>query len=488
MTTITIVDNKKCKLETEDKQLILGLREQLFYVEPGYEYSPAAREHGWNGKRYLITTKNVFSMGLLSTVESYLKSNNIIYNLIDKRKPISSSVPLDISEKLKKLGMSPRQHQIDVLEATKNNNIGIIKSPTSSGKTLIAAMITAHINKPTVIMVIGLDLMQQFHDLFKSIFDEPIGMVGGGNCEIHRINIATVWTLGKALKVDKADLKLADDDMQAEIFDENNTDKILKMLETSKTFMLDECHIAGAATIKNIHKFINPEHIYGLSGTPFKAVETEIIIKNYFGEKIADISTSDLIRLGHIAQPIIKVINVPIINVMGKTYAEVYKEYIVENDIRNKMILYHTQQLLEKKYTILVLFKTIAHGNVLFENFKEAGIKCALLSGKDNLTKRTEIKKQINDKKIDVIIASTIFDIGLDVPILSALVMASGGASTSRIIQRVGRVIRKYPGKKNAAIIDFYDNMRYLKKHSKVRIQAYQSEDAFKLILPKDMK
>jgi superfamily II DNA or RNA helicase len=134
------------------------------------------------------------------------------------------------------------------------------------------------------------------------------------------------------------------------------------------------------------------------------------------------------------------------------------------------------------------LFRQIKHGEILLEKIKEAGIKCAMLYGNDSLDKRNQVKKSLINKEIDLILASTIFDIGLDLPQLNALILASGGKSSIRALQRIGRVIRPMPGKKFAAIVDFYDQVKFLKKHSIARYNIYSSEDGFKIIKSREMK
>ena len=84
--------------------------------------------------------------------------------------------------------------------------------------------------------------------------------------------------------------------------------------------------------------------------------------------------------------------------------------------------------------------------------------------------------KDIEDGYVQCVIASRIFDIGLNLPILSGLVLASAGRSTVRCLQRIGRVIRLYPGKKIAAVVDFADSAPYLSDHSERRREIYESE------------
>jgi superfamily II DNA or RNA helicase len=56
------------------------------------------------------------------------------------------------------------------------------------------------------------------------------------------------------------------------------------------------------------------------------------------------------------------------------------------------------------------------------------------------------------------LIASKIFDQGIDIPELDALILAGSGKSSARALQRIGRVIRSYPSKKWANVIEFWDN------------------------------
>jgi superfamily II DNA or RNA helicase len=81
-----------------------------------------------------------------------------------------------------------------------------------------------------------------------------------------------------------------------------------------------------------------------------------------------------------------------------------------------------------------------------------------------------------------IVIASTIFDEGIDVRPLDALILAGAGKSSTRALQRIGRVIRSYQNKQDAIVIDFFDDVKYLRAHSKRREKLYKSESEFKVI------
>ena len=162
-------------------------------------------------------------------------------------------------------------------------------------------------------------------------------------------------------------------------------------------------HVIITNTILHIYNNINPENIYGFSGTPFRDDNSNLLIHSILGEQIINVGASELIEKKVLPQPIIRFIPVPKLQKVGQTYQEVYKNYITDNEIRNQLILRHLQNLLEKKYTPLVLFKQIKHGEILFEMFKSAGIKCEMLYGNDSLGRRNEVKEMLQNKKIDYI-------------------------------------------------------------------------------------
>jgi len=54
--------------------------------------------------------------------------------------------------------------------------------------------------------------------------------------------------------------------------------------------------------------------------------------------------------------------------------------------------------------------------------------------------------------------------------------------SPTRALQRIGRILRPYEGKKDAIAVDFMDNCKYMLSHSKKRLNIYKTEDEFEII------
>lgn len=481
-------DRKYAQINLQDEALLRKLNKLLSYREPGSEFSPQARNFGWSGIINLMNKKCQFPLGLLDMVKLFLVENGYTFDIIDRQLIVESAQPIDISGRLVDLKKIPRYYQIEAAKKAIEHNRGILKLTTGAGKSLLAAIITAELNKPTNIFVIGLDLLSQFHSLFSEIFDEEIGYIGNGVCEIRRINIISLWTAAKSIDPAKK-IKIEDDeDGSKEKFNDSDASKILEAIKKAKVIMFDECHSASTESFKKLYSKINPEYLYGLSGTPFKMEATDILIKGLLGNIIVDIKASELIEKGYLVKPVIKFFQVPKMHIENKTYVGVYKEYVVENKVRNDIIVSSTKKLVDAGYQTLVLFRQIAHGKNLLEMLKSQGINAEMLSGNDKLEKRENVKERLLSGQLNCIVASSVFDIGVDISSLNALVLASPNKSLIRALQRIGRVIRSHPGKKDVRVVDFWDEALYLKSHSKRRYNIYKQEDGFEVILPKGIK
>ena len=350
--------------------------------------------------------------------------------------------------------------------------------------TCVSTLITASIGKKTIVYVIGTDLLYQTYDFFKSVFGKNVGIIGDGLCEIGDINIASIWTIGQALDID-AEIIDDDDDYSEQSVSTDKYQEIRDLLKTAKLHIFDECHLAACDTIQDIVKNINAEHIYGMSASPNRDDGKDLLVEAILGKNIVNISASELIRGGYLVKPIIKFLKVPkYTEKLPKNYQTIYKNYIVNNPVRNQLVVNAAERVVEQGYQTLVLFSKIAHGNILYNELSKK-MSCILLSGKDSSEVRREAKSKLEKGEIKLVIASTIFDIGIDIPSLSGLILAGGGRSTVRGVQRLGRTSRKFPGKKHCAVVDFYDQEHYLNTHSKIRHKLYLTEPEYEVHWPK---
>ena len=181
------------------------------------------------------------------------------------------------------------------------------------------------------------------------------------------------------------------------------------------------------------------------------------------GDIVYSISRKELIEQGFLSDAIVEYhkCGFDLSQDRYLNYSEIYKKHVVENNNRNELIIEQIRQNVINSKKILVLVSQVEHGNNLFNwlqnmNLNKNGI---WLNGK---SKKEEREQDLS--KFDVIIATQIFDEGVDLPSLDVVILAAGGKSSIKLTQRVGRVLRPLPGKK-ALIVDFIDTPKYLVDH-----------------------
>lgn len=484
--SIIIIDGTQCSIKDEsDIEFLQALDRELSFKVQGAEHTKAFKgyySHGefikWDGFHRILTRRLKFPYGLLKRVERFYNRHNRHLEIVDNRPEKSPVQSIDIHKNLIDIGRDPYPYQWDTLNKAKENDCGIIRVATGGGKTVIAAMMAAHFGKKAIIYVIGTSLLYQLHDFFEKTFDQEIGIIGDGKCDIRDINIASVWTVGQALGLEKSKILLDSEKTEKKV-DSYKYSSILDLMYNSKVHIFDECHLAACSTIQEIAKKINPEHLYGMSASPWRDDGADMLIEGVFGSKIVDISASYLIKNNYLVKPFIRFLEVPKLKKkIAKKYPTVYKEYIIDNPARNNMIITGAEELTKQGFQTLVLYSRLRHGKKLYKEISKK-VPSMLLSGKDSSKIRNEAKLKLESGDIKCIVASTIFDIGVDLPSLSGLIIAGGGKSSVRACQRIGRVIRKFPGKEYSAVIDFFDQARYLKTHSAIRHRIYNSEEEF---------
>jgi superfamily II DNA or RNA helicase len=481
-----IVENKFSRIENDnDFEFLSRLNSFLSFKYAGAEFTPAFKSHRWDGREYLLSKKLSFMTGLLDLVLGFYKRNDKEVEVIDKRLKLTPNNEIDILQQLLKQNIIPYDYQIAAIEKAVQNDRMIFKHATGSGKSITAALIAAKFNKPTVVYVVSKELLYQFHANFTEYFNQKIGIIGAGHCDIQNITIVSVWTLGKMLGLKKQEILLDNEQNEDDEFTEQNRINALEYIQKCDVHLFDECHISAAKTIQNIYKTINPLKIFGFSGTPVRDDGADLLINGIFGNIVDEVSASELIKRGILAKPYIKFVYSKGNAHFTDTYPKVYAENITANNFRNALIVREVKNLLAKNYQVLVLYRNIKHGNIIYDLCVKNDINCDILNGKDTDEKRKEVKDNLLNKNLNCVISSMIYDIGIDIPTLDGLVLAGSGKSSVKTLQRIGRVIRNGKEKKQAAVIDFMDDVKFLKKHSKIRRQIYETEPEFVVITPK---
>lgn len=349
----------------------------------------------------------------------------------------------------------------------------------NSGKAFVISKLVAELNVPTMIYVIGVDLLYQMKGTLEEAFGIDVGMIGDGHCDVKKINVATIWSAAAAYN---AKIDIDDSDFRSDKKKIGDKKAIRNAVESAKMFILDECQYGGSKTFIFLNKNSkSAQHKFLFSGTPWREQGDDILLESVAGPKIVDVTSSELIKDKYLVKPFITFKDMPVKRKVGNNWREVYSNYIINNQERNLYIVDSTKKLLDAYRKPLILVKSLEHGRNLALDLEISGIKVSNLDGQKSSKKRKESILDMKRGDIDVIIASQIFDQGVDIPELDALILAGSGKSTARALQRIGRVIRKNEGKRNAIVLDFYDNCKYLRNHSQERYKIYATEPEFEI-------
>jgi superfamily II DNA or RNA helicase len=473
-----------------DIELIDALDKQMSYFVEGYQYMRAFKQgwydketgewRHWDGRRHLLNQKMVFPTGLLARTIAFLNHNKVEYELYDQRGTTTSGGRLNI------IGHEPWPHQKAAVEAALKAERGIIRIGTGGGKTLLSAMITAEYNVPTMIYVVGKDLLYQFHnEMIKTLGPENVGIVGDGYCDVRKFTVCSVWTAVTAFGL-KTNVSLDDEDWAPEVISVGPKNKraIQSAVENANLAIFDEAHFLACETIQAIFKASKRcRYMFGMTGTDWRDDGADILLEASCGRRIFNMTASKLIELGYLVTPKIALVEVPpLMEPCPPNWNAVYSRYITNNEIRNNLIIEGARKLIAMGRKVLILVRYIPHGQKLVDMLDDLPV--FFVNGGIEGPVRQEIKAQFEKGDLRCLVASSVFDIGVDIPSLDALILAGGGKSTVRVLQRIGRVIRASKGKTDAIVMDFIDNARYLDKHSATRIAVCETEPGFKIKFP----
>ena len=130
----------------------------------------------------------------------------------------------------------------------------------------------------------------------------------------------------------------------------------------------------------------------------------------------------------------------------GINYSDAYKVFIVENKRRNEeCIIKPTLKMIDEGRHVLVLIQQIDHGHILKDLFIEHGIEAndiRFIWGETPDKLRQSAVQEFRKGEFKVMIGSTIFDAGVNIPIISGVVLGGAGNSDITLIQRIGRGAR----------------------------------------------
>ncbi|ASJ15882.1 DNA repair protein Rad25 [Thermococcus chitonophagus] len=383
---------------------------------------------------------NTFPVGLLPRVKKFLNSKGYRVRIKDER--VVEGDPLNSiwNEKYKL-----RRYQKKAVKLAIREKMGVLALPVGSGKTIVGLRIIHEIDKSALIIVHTKELLYQWAEKVEEVLGVKAGIVGDNKWQEGPVTVAMIQTL-LSRGVDKLENKYA-------------------------VVLFDECHRTSAAEkFYQVGMSLPQVYRFGLSATPWRRLRgEEMKIEGVVGPIIYEVKAEDLIKEGFLAKPKFEVIeyesNMP---ALADKYKELYEEAIMENEERNRAIVEKAVELARQGHRVLIDVKRIDHGEILVKMLRERGINAEFLSSQS--PNRWEILEKFKTGEIPVLV-STLLKEGVDIPEISAIILAGGGKSDVMTIQTIGRALRPKAGGE-AVIVDVKDTDPLLFTHFLERQKA----------------
>lgn len=410
------------------------------------DMSKAMTRGGFDKKKvkkvsFVIERKGSLIMrtGFLQELVKYCKSEDIrITEIDDRRTKFPHQRDYDFSELRQYFNpdFDYVEHQMRSLRMLLKTNVGIIKAPTSAGKTEIIIALMKITKQPTLILVDNVTLANQTMERI-----EEAGLSCGichGKGKIISSNM--VSTIQSVKKLSLTDFKMV---------------------------IVDECHITGAKTFQDFFEHTSFPLRFGFSATPDgNDAYRFATIRQHLGDVIAEIFTDELMENDVITKPKIVFKHNNCIPTMD--WQAAYDANIVENEGRNQIA---AEIANESGVPTLILYKIIEHGKKLQELIPDS----ILLSGNNSSEERESAIDRFKKGEVRVLIASNIFKQGISINNIQTLINVSGGKSKIEVLQKIGRALRKHKDKDFAMVYDFMDNgNEFTERHSLQRMRLYK--------------
>ncbi|MEY4331758.1 MAG: hypothetical protein RLZZ196_496 [Bacteroidota bacterium] len=443
------------------------------YEDPTARYRPAYKLGRWDG------TTSMFGLGgngYLSQLEKcfeILANMNIDVDQVeDLRKPVKITFKEITTNYWADLGktwppghrfagqpITLRDDQVEVVNRFFTNTQALQEVATGAGKTIMTATLAHCAEKygRTIIIVPNKDLVTQTEEDFINV-GLDVGVYFGDRKMIGHTHTICTWQSLNVL------------DKKSKNWDLEQALTLAEFLEGVETVIVDEVHMAKAQVLQNLltQNLKNAPIRWGLTGTvPKEEFESAPIFAS-IGPVVGGIAAHELQDIGVLSAlqiQVLQLIDLP----EFKSYAEELK-YLVTNKDRITYLANLIKSISESGNT-LILVNRIDSGKFLTELIPDS----AFISGEVKGTKRKEEYKEhaTSDKKITVATYG-VAAVGINIPRIFNLVLLEPGKSFTRVIQSIGRGIRRAEDKDFVQIWDITSTCKYAKRHLTTRKKFYK--------------
>jgi len=480
---------KSCKIIVKDEVnvklegLELGDRKTLMkmfeYEKPGARYLPSVRLGRWNGKISYFSIGGSTYVNLLPEILPLLDQAGYDIELEDLRTYKTTfnftkvtvntfsnyNWPKGHTNAGKPIEL--RDYQVEVINRFLENPQAIQEVATGAGKTITTAALSYSVEEygRSIVIVPNKSLVTQTEEDYKNV-GLDVGVYFGDRKEWGKKHTICTWqSLNNLLK-----------DTQSG----NAEFTIGEFIEDVVCVMVDEVHMAKADALKTLLTgvFSHVPIRWGLTGTIPKEKYNAQALFISLGNVIGKLSASELQDKGVLAQCHVNIVQLQ--DSVEFTNYQSELKYLTEDPQRLNAIANLINNIKDSGNT-LILVDRIGAGKELqkkltdlFKNTKNAP-DVAFVSGEMKLTERKEEYDEVATSSNKIIVATYgVAAVGINIPRIFNLVLLEPGKSFVRVIQSIGRGIRKAEDKDFVQIWDITSSCKFAKRHLTQRKAFYK--------------
>ena len=466
---LLIKDEVNVKIEGLELATRTALVKKYKYEIPGARYQPSVRLGRWDGKVPFFNLGGTTYINLLPEILPYLDEQGYDIEIDDTREYRTTFEFTKVNESSYSHKTWPKGHpkvgeaivfrdyQPEIINRFLENPQCVQEVATGAGKTIITAALSDAVSAygRSIVIVPNKSLVTQTEDDFVNL-DLDVGVYFGDRKEYNRTHTICTWqSLNNLLKNTK--------NAEAEV-------TIGEFLEGVVAVIVDEVHQAKADALKTLLSgpFAHVPIRWGLTGTIPKEDYARQSINCMLGPVVGQLSASELQEAGHLAQCHVNVVQ--LIDYQEYTNYQSELKYLIENTERLNYIAGLISTIVDSGNTLIVVDRITA-GRALAERLPNS----VFVSGSTKSGERKEHYDEVAEAKDKIIIATYgVAAVGINIPRIFNLVLLEPGKSFVRVIQSIGRGIRRAEDKDFVQIWDITSTCKFAKRHLTKRKAFYK--------------
>ena len=466
---LIIKDEVNVKLEGLDLTTRKDLVNKFKYEIPGARYLPAVRLGRWDGKVPYFNLGGTTYINLLPDILPILDQRGYDVEVEDVREYRTTFDFEQVDEGTFTHILWPKGHpavgepivlrdyQIEIINKFLENPQCMQEVATGAGKTIMTAALSASVEKygRSIVIVPSKSLVTQTEaDYINMGLD--VGVLFGDRKEYTKTHTICTWQSLNALVKNSKNYE---------------TDVTIgEFVEGVVCVMVDEAHSAKADALKSMLTtiFAHVPIRWGLTGTIPKEDYAFQALNCCIGPVIGKLSASELQEAGHLSNCHVNIVQLADY-VEYKDYQAELK-YLLETEDRLDYIANLISKIAETGNT-LVLVDRVGPGKLLTSKIQNAVFVSGATKAKDRKDEYDDVA--ISDDKV-IVATYGVAAVGINIPRIFNMVLLEPGKSFVRVIQSIGRGIRKAEDKDFVQIWDITSTCKFAKRHLTKRKQFYK--------------